>query len=157
METWIRPDMVAEGLWVGSAPRTIEDFALLQSLGITDVVTLQTEEEALNHGLHPTVAFGLALEHGMSLHRNPIIDFDRNSLLHGVPAARDVIASLLQRGRSVYVHCAAGMNRSPTVAAAVLAADGTLSPEHACRELVRRHPSQPDEGVVRFVTTGKLR
>ena len=65
-------DLIEDGLWLGPAPTAPEDYAALAGLGITDVLTLQPEEEAQQAGVHPSVAFRIAARHGMVIHRVPI-------------------------------------------------------------------------------------
>lgn len=142
------PDFVAEGLWVARAPRGPEDYALIRGLGVDDIVTLQTEEEARMVGLRPDVSFRLAMTHGMREHRVAIEDLSFRDLLERTPEAVALIADLRQRGRTVLVHCAAGLNRSPTVVAAYLAWSQGLDARAACEHVVRAHPSHPDPDIV---------
>jgi len=138
------PDAVDDGLWVGPAPRTAEDFVLLRGVGVTDVVTLQTEDEARGTGLQPSVAFRLATVHGMVLHRRGIEDFSHRNLAAGLADAVGLVTRLRGAGKRVYVHCAAGLNRSPTVVAGVLAVGKGLSAEQAAETVRAAHPSNPD-------------
>lgn len=142
------PDAIEEGLWVARAPRGPEDYALIRGLGVADIVTLQTEDEARSVGLRPDVSFRLALAHGLREHRIGIEDFSPRDLAARTPDAAAVIAGLRARGRSVFVHCAAGLNRSPTVVAAVLAWTRGLDAREACARVVEAHPSHPDPEVV---------
>ncbi len=142
------PDCISEGLWVARAPRGPEDYALIRGLGVEDVVTLQTEDEARSVGLRPDVSFRLALAHGLREHRVGIEDFSPSDLAARTPDAAAVIAGLRVRGRSVLVHCAAGLNRSPTVVATYLAWTLGLDAREACARVVEAHPSHPDPEVV---------
>ncbi len=142
------PDLVAEGLWVSRAPRGPEDYALIRGLGVEDVLTLQTEDEARSVGLRPDVSFRLAMAHGLREHRLGIEDFSHRDLVERAPEAARLVATLRARGRSVLVHCAAGLNRSPTVAAAYLAWTRGLDAREACARVVEAHPSHPDPDVV---------
>lgn len=143
------PSLVEEGLWVGRAPRSLEEYGLLAGLGVQDVLTLQTEEEARDGGLLPVVARRVAASRGMGLHRVPIVDLNPASLRARVVEAVAVLASLRRGGRRVYVHCAAGLNRSPTVVAGWLAVSRGLDAHAACTEIRRAHPCVPDEESLR--------
>lgn len=142
------PDFVAEGLWVGRAPRSPEDYALIRGLGVEDVVTLQTEDEARSVGLRPDISFRLAVAHGLREHRVGIEDFSPRDLEARTPDAVALIADLRARGRTVFVHCAAGLNRSPTVVAAYLAWSSGLDAREACARVAEAHPSHPDPDIV---------
>jgi len=142
------PDPIEEGLWLGRAPRTPEEYALLRDLGVSDVLTLQTEEEARSIGVRPDISFRLALHHGLREHRLPIEDLSPRDLASEGPRAVLRLMELRARGRSVYVHCAAGLHRSPTIVAAYLAVQRGLGGPEACERVRQAHPSQPDEAVV---------
>jgi hypothetical protein len=157
METDFLPSQVEEGLWVGRAPRSAEDFAVLGGLGIQDVLTLQTEEEARDGGLLPVVARRVAATHGMGLHRVPITDLSLSALRSRVSEAVAVLSSLRRNGRRVYVHCAAGLNRSPTVVAGWLALSRGIDAGAACGAVHRVHPCLPDEESVRSVVRSQGR
>lgn len=154
----LAPDEIEPGLWLGRAPQSPEDFAALRDLGVQDLVTLQTEDEARSGGVHPTVAFRLAAMMGLVLHRCPIVDFNAASLRNGARPAAETLAALRGRGRRVYVHCRAGINRSPTIVACYLALARGLSPADACAEVLRLHPEgMPEEDVVRLVAKRPIR
>lgn len=142
------PDLISEGLWVARAPRGPEDYALIRGLGVEDVLTLQTEDEARSVGLRPDVSFRLALAHGLREHRVGVEDFSPRDLAARTPDAVAVIAGLRARGRSVLVHCAAGLNRSPTVVATYLAWTLGLDAREACARVTEAHPSHPVPEVV---------
>lgn len=142
------PDMVDEGLWVGPAPRTDGDFRRLAALGVQEVLSLQPEEEARAIGVPPEDAARMAATHGLALHRVPIRDFDVRSMASGVPGAVRLLRDLRARGRQVYVHCNAGINRAPTVAAGYLALAHDLTGAQACEWITAAHPCAPDRHVV---------
>ncbi|NOZ01509.1 MAG: hypothetical protein GXP54_06420 [Deltaproteobacteria bacterium] len=148
------PDAVEDGLWVGRAPRTPEDFAFLSDIGVTDVLTLQTEDEARLCGIRPSIGFRLAGAHGMALHRIPMRDFSRRELTDRLAEAAVLVKKLRDKRRHVYVHCAIGINRSPTVVAAYLALSRGLDAGEACRVVKTAHLSHPDQEAVREALKG---
>jgi len=57
---------------------------------------------------------------GLAYRNMPVIDFDDLDLKTKLPSCVEVLNSLLEAGHTVYVHCTAGVTRSPTVVAAYL-------------------------------------
>mgnify|MGYP000977396179 FL=1 len=142
------PVAIETGLWLGRAPAAPEDFAMLRDLGVQDVLTLQTEEEASGSGILPSLAFGIAMAHGMALHRVGIPDLSPTALKALAGRAAGLLLDLRRRQRRVFVHCAVGLNRSPTVVAAYLALSRGMDPDDACRYVKDRHRCAPDRDAV---------
>jgi hypothetical protein len=150
------PDVIEDGLWVGRAPRAPEEFACLRDLGVQDVLTLQTEDEARHGGILPPLAFRIAVANGLALHRVEIPDMSPSALRVRTPRAALLLKDLRGRGRRVYVHCAIGLNRSPTIVAAYLVLSRGLEPDAACALVESLHPSVPDRDAVRALARAKL-
>jgi len=144
------PDAVEDGLLVGRAPGSPEDYALLADLGVTDTITLQTMEEARSIGIRPSVSFRVAAANRIVEHRVGIEDFSHAELASKAKGAASLVRDLRARGRNVYVHCAVGMNRSPTVVAVYLAVSRGIGYVEACDIVEHHHPSQPDVEAVRL-------
>jgi protein-tyrosine phosphatase len=81
-----------------------------------------------------------------------VADFDRAELALKLPACVDALNALLTAGDTVYLHCTAGVNRSPTVAVAYLhwslgrPLDEALAHVRDCRDCV------PDGEAVRLAS-----
>lgn len=142
-------DLVAPGLFVGRAPTSLNHFQAIRDRGVKALLSLQTEAEAAQHGLLPDVAVRAASSLGMTLDRVPIPDLDPMALKRLVGAAVMRLDDLLQRHHQVYLHCAAGLNRSPTVAAAWIAWRQSLDALSACALVRQAHSSAPDVEAVR--------
>jgi hypothetical protein len=102
----ITPEVFVGGQYGRRGKRT------LQRWGVTGVINLRTEFDDAAHGL--------TLEYYCHL---PTIDDDAPTIEHlnaGVEFIRDVIDD----GGKVYIHCAGGVGRAPTQAAAYLIAQG---------------------------------
>jgi hypothetical protein len=71
------------------------------------------------------------VEHGLDLERQLSIptDDDASPTLDELQHAAEFISACLAEGRGVYVHCANGVGRAPTVAAAYLITTGLSSAE----------------------------
>lgn len=108
-------------LFVGSQPRGIEDIERLrQESRVTAVLNLQTDEDmrSLPLGWEPLAAHYRTS--GIELVRIPVTDGDPVELAAKLPACVRALDRLLSAGHSVYLHCTAGVGRSPTVAVAYL-------------------------------------
>lgn len=111
-------DSVLPTLFVGPDPRYEEDFETLRSLNISAILSLQTEDDLREGGLErEKIAASRA---GMVFRSVPVTDFDRLELQRKLPHCVAALDGLLRAGHTVYLHCTAGVNRSPTVAAAYL-------------------------------------
>lgn len=84
----------------------------LEAAGITAAVNLRTEFDDAAHGL--------ALEHYLHL---PTVDDAAPSIEH-LQRGVDFIRREVESGGKVYIHCAGGVGRAPTMAAAYFISDG---------------------------------
>jgi atypical dual specificity phosphatase len=125
---------VIPGLYVGGQ-QSKRGLAKMRTLGINAVVNLREESD--------DVTRGVGLDHYLWLPTpddapSALDDLDRGSLF---------IEKQLSTGRSVYVHCAAGVGRAPTLVAAYLVYKGMI-PEDAwatvreVRPFIRPTPPQ---------------
>ena len=108
-------------LLVGTFPESANEVEMLQRHeGVTAVLSLQTDEdneEARFFAEHPETLYA---DIGVKLRRVPVRDFDESHLQQMLPECVAVLRRLLDEGHTVYLHCTAGVNRSPTVAIAYL-------------------------------------
>jgi len=151
MDSRFSPFKVEEGLWFGGAPTTEQDYLYLKEIGITHVIVLQTPEESRLAYLRPEVSFAICSSLGMVETRLPIRDLNPKDLRAKIKEYVPLLVDLRARGVSCFVHCAYGINRSPTLVAAYLALTRGLSPEEACALVEQISPlSQPDLEAVRL-------
>lgn len=136
-------DFITDELAVGSAPLTIEDFKALREKGIKAVVSLQRPEELKTFGLKQEALFHIATTQGIVIYNVPIRDFNRDDLQEKLDEAVSLLERLIDIGFKVYLHCAYGLQRSPTVAAAYLMKKNKLSAQEAVDIVVKKHKSQP--------------
>jgi atypical dual specificity phosphatase len=139
MSEWFRRYGFAdidEGLVIGACPLDARDVTVLSLLHIERVLNLVEEYPP---GAHELVARALA-QANIVERRLPTID-------HGhlpaplLDAAVETIGGWLDEGFQVYVHCRAGWERSPTVAAALLATRQQLDLDEALARVQERKPS----------------
>jgi hypothetical protein len=112
-----RTSRIAPNLYVGGQQQR-RGLKSMAARGITACVDLRRE--------HGDAAHGVALPCQLSLPT----DDDHTPTLAELQRAADFIGACLAEGRGVYIHCANGVGRAPTTAAAYLISTG-LSPQHA--------------------------
>jgi len=105
-------------LFVGPSPWDEEDFEHLRSQGITVILSLQTVEDVGERGLEAEASTAKAAK--LRFRNAPVADFDSDDLCRQLPACVTKLKHLMDDGQTVYLHCTAGVNRSPTVAVAYL-------------------------------------
>ena len=126
-------------LWLGEAPRT-KDLPVLRALGITDIVNLT-----------PVPEIGERARQGQfTVHHFPFTDgaFRLMSSQRGKAKAQQMMCAaagrlgeLMDSGRSCYLHCMAGISRSPTVLIMWMLRSGrAASFRSALEEVSRKRP-----------------
>jgi protein-tyrosine phosphatase len=109
---------VTPNLLVGSYPLDSEEVEELRSAGITAILSLQTDEDLGQRGIDWERKAALAAN--LTFRSVPVRDFDTAELQQKLPSCVELLDRMLKAGHTVYLHCTAGVNRSPTVAAAYL-------------------------------------
>jgi protein-tyrosine phosphatase len=129
---------VADDLLIGAYPQDAGDVAALRNAGVTHVLNLVQDIEYDDGGREACV---LALaDAGIAEHRIEVVDYG-NLRPDDIELATRIARGWLDDGERVYVHCRAGMQRSATVAAAlVMLRDGRTLPE-ALESIRARKPS----------------
>jgi len=105
-------------IFVGPCPFDPDDFHFMKTKSVTAILSLLTEEDALQ--LDMTNENSYAASADLAFRNVPVSDFDDLDLKRKLPACVEALDDLLQQGHTVYIHCTAGVNRSPTVVAAYL-------------------------------------
>jgi protein-tyrosine phosphatase len=117
-----RPDIseIAPHLLIGEYPTPEDAEWLKSSLGVGAVVCLQDDGDLHGKLLRLTDLRRAYDANGIELHRVPVADGDGVALDAALDGIVALVHDLVARGKRVYVHCNAGMNRAPTVAIAYL-------------------------------------
>ena len=135
---------VDDGLWLGPCPATPEFIrSLRQDYGIGGMVSVQTDEDLGAMGLSWTFLWRFLMSQGVSIERVPVVDFNDADLARNLETAAAAVASLRDAGHVTYLHCTAGINRSPTVAIAYLVASRGMELDAAWEQVVSRRASVP--------------
>jgi len=130
-------------LWVGGYVRE-QEVDQLKRMGITTAVSLQTDEDLLQYGVSPR-ELALAYENaGIELRHVPTPDFDRKALERNLAEAVAQVGDAMSNPLTkVYLHCTAGVNRSPTVAAGFLISSQGIPARAACMYMTSRRDCSP--------------
>ncbi|HTS34655.1 MAG TPA: dual specificity protein phosphatase family protein [Candidatus Solibacter sp.] len=108
---------VTTNLSVGPCPDDVADFEELKLRGISAILSLQSAEDVENDaGWEPATAQAA----GLAFRNVPVMDFDSLDLKLRLPRCVQVLDEMVRAGQRIYLHCTAGVSRSPTVAAAYL-------------------------------------
>ena len=141
-------DEVAPGLWVGPVPDSPEKIAGLKQKGVSGLVSVQTDRDLQSVGVPWPLMWNFLMAQGIAAHRQPIVDFDETALVRGLNAAVAAVAEMRAGNRITYLHCTAGVNRSPTVAIAWLVRHGGVDLETAWTQVTSRRPSAPHRSAL---------
>ncbi len=136
-------EVIPNRLWVGGCVRP-EDVRLLRQMEITSVVNLQSDRDFSVYGINIKKLLKAFSQADIELRRIPTPDFDKQALSDNLPqAVEELEKALAPRWARVYVHCSAGINRGPTLAAAYLIKREAMSAQEAYDFLVSRRDCNP--------------
>jgi protein-tyrosine phosphatase len=141
--------IIPDRLWVGCLAQP-GDAKQLRRMGITIVVSLQTDSDLKQHGISQEKLVQAIEDMGIDIRWVPVQEFDREDLIRQLPTCVSVVeAALTPAWAKLYLHCSAGIIRSPTVAAAYLMKAYSMSAEKACDILIAKRDCRPDIEVLR--------
>jgi hypothetical protein len=107
-------------LAIGEYP-TPDDAAWLRTVCRVDaVVSLQDDADLARKGLHLDTVRAAYARHGLVFERFPVGDGDTQALAATLASVLPALHGHIGAGRTVFLHCNAGLNRAPTVAIAYL-------------------------------------
>ncbi|MBX2870320.1 MAG: dual specificity protein phosphatase family protein [Acidiferrobacterales bacterium] len=136
-------DPVTDKLLVGTCPKCTADIEQLKEHDVHHVVCLQSDSDFRNLGIHWPELVQSYQRNEIQVSRIAMTDFDEDNIASHLSRAAAVVSKALDGGGKVYVHCTAGRERSPTVAAAWLMQIQGLSAVEACQKVNQARPSNP--------------
>jgi hypothetical protein len=113
-------DAVPPALFLGPYPQSLDDVNCLRARGVSAVLNVQTDADMRLRHIPWDRYVNYYRQAGIECYRLPITDFDEEDLVARLPAAVQLLKRLVDAGNQVYVHCTAGMGRSPAVVIAYL-------------------------------------
>ena len=145
-------DRILPNLYVGSYPDTTEDIDRLKAEGITAVVNLQSDDDCRYLGIDWQRLQAHYDQVGVVVRRVRIQDFNDDDLRARLPVAVEELDELLQEGHTAYIHCSAGINRSPSAVICYLHWLQDWDLEDAERHVRSSRSCDPVMDVVRLAT-----
>ncbi len=117
----------------------------------------QQDKDMVHWGVDLAALQQRCRERGVLLERHPFPDFSADGLRAGLPVAVTALDGLLESGHRVYLHCTAGMGRSPGVAIAYMYwFRGHSTLEEAYSALTAIRPCGPNKEAIRNATCDVL-
>ena len=99
-------------IYIGPYPQTEDDFKTISESQINTILNLQTDKDIELKQINHKTQLKQAEKYGILIKRYPILDFSQEDLENKLKGAGDLLNKLLKEGRTVYVHCTAGMSRA---------------------------------------------
>lgn len=132
-----------EELLLGNHPSSPDDLRRLSQVGVRGVVSLQSDADLTERGLNWRLLSTAYSRLGIEAHRVPVRDFDPDDLARHLDRAIAAIDAQVSQGRRTFVHCNAGLNRSPSAVIGYVALHRQMSLEDATEWVCSRHRSVP--------------
>lgn len=134
---------IVRGLIVGEYPTPEDADWLHTQLGVGAVINLQDDYDLAGKFLRRADLERAYGARDIVFHHVPIPDGDAEYLSQQLDHLVRLMSDAGQAGRTIYLHCNAGMNRAPTVAIAYLHAGHGLDLAEAIELMKRRRPCLP--------------
>jgi protein-tyrosine phosphatase len=136
-------EVIQDRLWVGSYVRP-EDVDRLRQMGITAIISMQSDEDLESYSIPLKKLLNAYDQAEIEFRRVPTPDFDQKALAVNLPLAVEKVEEALSpRWAKAYVHCTAGINRGPTLAAAYLIKARGLTAQQAHEYVTARRHCSP--------------
>ena len=142
MWTWsLNWGEVTSELVIGSCPMKPDDLErIAHSARVSAVLSLQHNDCLAWWGIDEAQMRSAGSRQGLAMVRCSMRDFDVADMRRCLPRAVAELAALRAQGHRIYVHCTAGLGRSPLTVLAYLVLVEGYSPEEAIRLIRAARP-----------------
>ena len=144
-------DRIINGIFVGTCPTNFVDVQRLKQAGITAVLNLQSDGDFGKTRINWQAMEQHYQTSEILVYRVKIVDFDDDDLARNLPGATQILADIIDNGHCVYVHCTAGMQRSPSVVIGYLAWNRRFGLDEAVKLVMTARNCDPPLAVLRSV------
>ena len=142
-------NQILPNLYVGTCPENLKDVQELKvRCGITAVLNLQSDQDLRDRRIDWRAMETTYSKLGVVVQRVPMQDFDYDDQGEQLPDAVRILAELLDSSHIVYLHCNAGLGRSPLVAMAYLHWCRNMSVQEVIRHVKTRRLCNPYEDLL---------
>ncbi len=132
---------ILPSLYVGSGLASASDLKeLSEEIRLSALLSLQTDADLAVRNLSWEREAGWCRALGIEAHRLPIEDWSAADVIAHLDDGVEILARLLENGRVVYLHCTAGVNRSPSIALGYLVRVRGAPLDEALTTLVQARP-----------------
>ncbi len=138
-----------ESLAVGSYVSTPQQLDQLVEAGVRGVISLQSDEDLSLLGVRWEWLWQEYTARKIAIERVPVRDFDKRDLLRHLDTAVAELGKMVERKGMVYVHCTAGLNRSPSTIVGHCMVTRGWSMETAVEWVMERHRAEPYVKILR--------
>lgn len=144
---------IYDNLLVGSQPQCAEDIrTLVEVEGITTIFNMQQDKDMAHWDVDKRSLERECRETGIHFVHHPAVDFDPHSLRKILAEGAAKLDRALENGGRAYVHCTAGLGRSPAMAIAYLFWFKRMELDEAYEHLTRQRPCGPNRDAIRGAT-----
>lgn len=142
MWTWtLNWGEIREDIVIGSCPITLADIDRIREIvRATAILSVQTDECRARFNIIHEQHQCYGEQAGLVMVNAPMRDFDPPDQRRNLPRAVTALTRLLANGHRVYVHCTAGINRSPLTVLGYLSFVETRPADEALALIRRGRP-----------------
>jgi protein-tyrosine phosphatase len=127
-------------IFIGTYLQYEIDFKRISQNGTNAIINLQTDKDLSDRKLDINQLKQYSEKYGIEMIRYPIEDFNKKDMLIKLKGAGDLLHQLIQEGKIVYIHCTAGIGRSPAVVIIYLVLYENYTIENAVRYVKQSRP-----------------
>ena len=141
-------------IYIGPYPQSEEDFKIIAESGIDSILNVQSDKDLIFRQINHQLQLKQAKNLGITINRYPIEDFNQEDLFEKLKGAGDLLNKLLKDGKTVYVHCTAGMSRAAATVIIYLVLYENYTVEDATNFCKKHRPVIcPNYGVINRIAS----